>query len=95
MIKGTTIGAITDAEGKFILKNIPKGHHTLIASGVGFRKVEQHLDAFGSKPIELKIETEEENISMDEVVVSANRNERNKKEAPIIVSIINPKVFYF
>lgn len=93
MIKGTTIGAITDAEGKFILKNIPKGHHTLIASGVGFRKVEQHLDAFGSKPIELKIETEEENISMDEVVVSANRNERNKKEAPIIVSIINPKVF--
>lgn len=93
VIKGTTIGTISDGEGRFVLRNVPKGHHTLIASGVGFRKIEHHLDAFGGKPVEVKLETEEETISMDEVVVSATRNERNKKEAPIIVSIINPKVF--
>lgn len=92
-IKGTTIGAISNEEGIFQLQNLPLGEVTLVASGVGYRKIEQHITIEKQVKSEISLQTEEENIAMDEVVVSANRNERNKKEAPIIVSIISPKVF--
>lgn len=92
-IKGTTVGVVSDKEGNFRLNNVPKGCNTIVVSGVGYRKVEKHFDLAGKGIIRLNIETEAENIAMDEVVVSASRNERNKKEAPIIVGIINPRVF--
>lgn len=93
MVKGTTIGTTSDAEGHFNLKNIPAGNHVIVVSGVGYRKIEQPISITSGRHHEVTIETEEEAISMDEVVVSANRNERNKQEAPVIVGIISPKVF--
>lgn len=92
-LKGTTIGTTSDATGHFVLKNLPAGNHTLIITGVGFKKIEKLVTVGSGKQIELILETEEESISMDEVVVSASRNERTKQEAPVIVGIINPKVF--
>lgn len=92
-LKGTTIGTTTDATGHFSLKNLPAGNHTLVVTGVGFKKIEKPITIASGKQMELVVETEEESISMDEVIVSASRNERTKQEAPVIVGIINPKVF--
>lgn len=92
-LKGTTVGTMTDANGRYNLKGIPQGSHTLIVTGVGFKRVEKPVLITQGKSLELNLETEEESIAMNEVVISASRNERNRQEAPVIVSIINPKVF--
>jgi len=92
-IKGTTIGTMSDASGHFVLRDIPIGNQTIVVSGIGFKKVETPVSVQKGRQTELAIETEEEAISMDEVVVSANRNERTKQEAPVIVGVISPKVF--
>jgi outer membrane receptor for ferrienterochelin and colicins len=92
-LKGTTVGTMTDANGRYNLKGIPQGSHTLIITGVGFKRVEKPVLITQGKSLELNLETEEESIAMNEVVISASRNERNRQEAPVIVSIINPKVF--
>lgn len=39
-IKGTTMGAKTGAEGKYVINNVPTGDFTLVFSSVGYAKVE-------------------------------------------------------
>jgi outer membrane receptor for ferrienterochelin and colicins len=92
-IKGTTIGTATDATGHYYLRNLPVGEYTIAVSGVGYKTIEQQIKLFAGKTIEINFEIEEDQIQLDGVVISANRNETNRKEAPTIVNIISPKVF--
>ena len=92
-IKGTTIGTTTDATGHYYLKNLPVGEFTIIISGVGYKTSEQKVTIISGKSIEVNFEIEEDQIMLDDVVVSVNRNETNRKEAPTIVNIISPKIF--
>lgn len=93
MVKGTTIGTSSDANGKFALKNIPPREMTIVVSGVGFRSAEQRVDLKGGKTVSLSFEVEEDAVMLDNVVVSANRNETKRKEASNIVNVITPKLF--
>ena len=92
-IKGTTIGTVTDATGHYYLRNLPVGEYTIVVSGVGYKTIEQQIKLFAGKTIEINFEIEEAPIQLDDVVISANRNETNRKEASTIVNIISPKVF--
>jgi len=92
-IKGTTIGTATDATGHYYLKNLPVGTFKLVASAVGFKPIEQEVTLESNKSLEINFEIEEDQIMLESVVVSANRNETNRKEAPTIVNIISPKIF--
>lgn len=92
-IKGTTIGTATDATGHYFFKNLPVGKFTIVASGIGFKPKEQEIILVAGKTIEVNFEIEEDQILLESVVISANRNETNRKEAPTIVNIISPKVF--
>lgn len=92
-IKGTTIGTATDATGHYYLKNLPDGTFKIIASGVGFKPIEHEITLVSDKSLEINFEMEEDQIMLESVVVSANRNETNRKEAPTIVNIISPKIF--
>jgi len=91
-IKGTTIGTITDATGHYFLKNLPVGEFTVVASGLGFKSKAQEVSIIEGKSIEVNFEVEEDQIQLESVVVSANRNEVNRKEAPVIVNTISPKL---
>ncbi|NQU85807.1 MAG: TonB-dependent receptor [Mariniphaga sp.] len=92
-IKGTTIGTTTDATGHYFCKNLPIGKYTIIASGVGYKSASQEIIIEAGKTIEVNFEIEEDQIQLECVVVSANRNETNRKEAPTIVNVISPKIF--
>lgn len=93
LIKGTTIGTATDATGHYYLRNLPVGEFTIAVSGVGYKTTEQQITLAAGKTIEVNFEIEEDQIMLESVVVSANRNETNRKEAPTIVNIISPGVF--
>ena len=89
-IKGTTLGTVTDATGHFYLRNLPQGNYTLTASGLGYKSSSKNITLELGKSIELNFEIEEDKIQLETVVVTANRNEVNRKEAPAIVNIISP-----
>jgi len=38
LLQGTVLGTTTDADGKFILKNVPVGEYTVTFSMVGFQR---------------------------------------------------------
>ncbi len=92
-LKGTNIGTATDATGHFNLKNLPTGEHALVVSAVGYKTIEQKIKIQKSKTLELKFELEEDAIMLDNVVVSANRNETKRREASNIVNVLTSKLF--
>lgn len=93
LLKGTTIGTATDASGHYFIKNLPLGEYTLVASGVGYKTVEKKIKLLKGKTLEINFELEEDAIMLDNVVVSANRNETKRRETSNIVNVITGKLF--
>lgn len=58
-LKGTTIGAATDATGHFFLKNLPTGRFTLVASAVGYAPAEREVELRADRTIEVNFELHE------------------------------------
>lgn len=92
-LKGTTIGGMTDGSGHFFFKNLPEGKFTVVVRAVGYKTIEREVVLSRGKTQELNFELAPEQISLDEVVVSANRNETTRREAPSLVNVLDPKVF--
>lgn len=92
-VKGTTIGTATDAGGHYSLRNVPVGRQLLVASGIGFKTVEVPVDVSPGSSATVNFELEEDAVLLENVVVSANRNETKRREASNIVNVITPKLF--
>ena len=92
-VKGTTIGVSTDATGHFLLKNMPVGELTIVASFVGYESEEQTVTVVANKTVEVKFELAPQSFEMSEVVVTGSRNEINRKESATIVNVLPLKTF--
>lgn len=93
LLKGTTIGTATDETGHYYLKNLPVGKFSIVVSGIGYKSEEKEIILVAGKTLEVNFEIEEDPIQLESVVVSATRNEVNRKEASTIVNIISPRIF--
>ncbi len=91
-LKGTTIATASDNTGHYFIKNIPTGKYIVKASGLGFKVTEKEIQLSKNKSIEINFELDEDELMTDEVVVTANRNETNRKETPVIVNLITPEL---
>ncbi|MBN2571967.1 MAG: TonB-dependent receptor [Ignavibacteriales bacterium] len=93
VIKGTSVGTVSDNDGNFYLMNLPQGTYTIIVSSIGYKPIQKTIVI--NKSIEQKInfELEETSIEIGQVVVSANRNEMLRKEAPVVVNTITKNLF--
>ena len=92
-LKGTTFGVATDLSGHYHLKNLPEGEFILEARFVGYKPAQKVVNSQRGKTLEINFELEEDNVSLNEVVVSANRNETGRRMAPTLVSVLDAKVF--
>ena len=93
LIVETGQGMAADDTGHFTFKNIPAGEYTLRVQLVGFLTQEKKVTVSNEFGVNLHFEMEEDNVMMDEVVVSANRNEVSRKEAPVVVNVMSAKLF--
>lgn len=92
-IKGTTIGTTTDETGHFQLINVPEGTHVIKADYLGYKPQEIEITIKKGETKEVDFELQKDALGLDEVVVTGNRNETNRKESPVIVNTITPKEF--
>ena len=92
-IKGTTIGCAADGTGHFHLSNLPEGDHTLVVSAVGYRTVEMPIHAKPKHTLELNFTLIESTLIVDEIVVSATRNETNRRKTSTVVNVASTKLF--
>ena len=82
LLKGTNIGTATDETGHFFLKNLPEGKYTLRVQGVGYKSAEKEIVIVRGKTQEVNFEISEDAVMLDGAVVTANRNETDRREAP-------------
>lgn len=92
-VKGTSVSTITDASGHYFISALPPGTYTLVAHSTGFVPQEKVVELENGASIELNFEIDVDVILLKDVVISANKNETSRKEAPLVVGVISPKVF--
>ncbi|MFW6227262.1 MAG: TonB-dependent receptor [Bacteroidota bacterium] len=92
-IKGTTIGTATDGTGHYLLGNLPEGKHTIVANMIGYKAQEASVLVEPNTSFEINFDLETDNMNLEEVVISADRSEQKRTEAPVIVNTIPPKIF--
>lgn len=92
-IQGTNIASVTDKNGTFSLEVKAAENLALEIRLVGYKKVVKSLSFEGENSLEFNIVLEPDVLGLDEVVVSANRYETDKKESPVVVNVIGSKTF--
>ena len=79
---GTNYGAITNKEGRFIIRNIEPGIYTIQATGVGYEPfVEANISVTNTKPLEYEIELKQSTIQGQQIEVTTSYYERNIENA--------------
>lgn len=90
-IKGSSIGAITDDDGFFVLKNVELGTHEIVASFVGYKTIEKSVDV--SEAIENLNFNMVYDESLDEIVVTGTLKAVSRLESPVPVEVYSPAFF--
>ncbi len=86
-LEGTTLGAASDIDGKYELKNIPYGSYSLKITAIGYKPKNQKITI--DKPNNIvDIELEKSAIALDQVVVTGNMKEVFISESPVKIEII-------
>lgn len=89
----TAFGSVTDETGAFTLTNIPVGNYTLSVRAIGYQPDSWSISVRNGQTETFLQSLQEDNLNLNEVVVSATRYGVNRKEAPVIVNVVSTKIF--
>jgi outer membrane receptor protein involved in Fe transport len=85
MLVGTTLGAVTDQNGNYVIKNVPFGSHTLRALFVGYIQ-QVRLVVVGLDEIEENFNLIQTVLQQKEVIVEVNR--ARERETPVAFTTV-------
>jgi TonB-linked SusC/RagA family outer membrane protein len=85
-VQGTTLGALTNAEGQFTVNNVPNGQQTLVARRIGFSRTVMTLPA-GATTVDFRMGRDP--LQLDEVVVTGQATTVSTQNAANAVSIVS------
>ena len=93
IIEGTAIGTTTDETGHYRFINLPVGQLTIKVQALGYKSKSFEVETKAGETIELKIDLEPDAIGLEEVTITGDRNEKNRKESTVVVNTLTPKLF--
>lgn len=93
LIVGTDLGTTSDEGGHFTFTNLKAGKYLLRVSSVGYITQEKEVEVSDNATSLVHFQMDTDNFITDEVVVSANRNEVSRKDAPVVVNVMSQKLF--
>jgi len=93
IVKGTNIGAMADKTGHYKISGLTEGKYIIRASYTGYKQQEIEIFATSGKTVEVNFDLSEDNLQLEAVVVSANRDEISRKEAAVVVNVLSSKTF--
>jgi len=91
ILKGTTIGAFTNKEGKFEIENIQPGEYELVLSAIGFEKQTLSISLGEGQVLELEINMDEDVQEMEEIVVQEETDAQVLRRSARAVEVIETK----
>lgn len=90
-VKGTSQGTTTDENGYYSFE-VTVGAVTLVVKSQGYRTVQKEITLLESETKTIDIALIEDILGLEEVVVSATRNRVERKNTPVVVSSIKPRL---
>jgi len=91
---GSTYGTLSDSNGRFTLKDLQPGKHTVRVSYIGYKTTQKSFELTSSKKEikEIEFALEEAAFDMQAIVVTASRREMMLKNTPQLTEVISGKV---
>jgi len=89
MLRGTTYGAASDAEGNYRITNVPAGTYMLRATYLGFQQYEQEIQVQAGQTLTVSIELRETTFMSDELVVTGSRRPEKLLESPTTIERVS------
>lgn len=93
MIKGTNIGITTDETGHYQLINLTPGTYTIRVTYIGYKPKEIVVSIHSGETKEVHFELETDFLGLEEVVITGDRSETNRRESSSIVNTVSSKMF--
>jgi len=92
-IEGTVLGTTTNADGHFVIRNLPAQKYNLICSMIGFkRKVVEEVFVKENEDVSVEIYLEPLPVQTQPVVVTASKREQSISEIPVALSVVDEKL---
>lgn len=88
-VLNTNTGTFTDANGNFIIKDLPPGDYIVQISAIGYAGIEKEFSAKSNKNIVITLS--EAAGQLEEVIVTAQKKEEKLQQVPFSVSALNAK----
>ena len=92
-LEGSKLGTNTDDNGKFMISGIPAGTYTIKATFLGYLSVSEELTVKDGQTLEHNFSLREDALNLEGVVVSGTRYEQDRINNPVVVSLIDDKLF--
>ena len=92
-VKGTTLGCAANGTGHYSIHNLPLGEVVFVVSAIGYETMELTYIARERISDEINFSLQESTTVVDEVVVSATRNETNRRQTATVVNVASSKLF--
>lgn len=93
LILETGEGTNSNEEGQFEFRNLKSGKYTLRVSAMGYITQTKEITVSREFTSVVHFKMEAEALVINEVVVSANRNEVRRQDAPVVVNVISQQMF--
>lgn len=72
-LKNTTLGAITDEDGTYLIRKVPVGDYTLVVSAVGLYPKEKQISVTGKATVIVDFSLNENQSQLADVQISTNK----------------------
>jgi len=92
-LEGTQLGANTNDQGDYVIQNIPAGTYTLKVKSVGYLTISEEITLREGQSLNKNFSLQEDVLNLESVVVSGTRYEQDRQNAPVVIGIINNKLF--
>lgn len=92
-IVGRQGGTVTNDAGQFELRKLSAGEYTIRVQALGYKTQEKTVTVSSEFTAVVHFIMDMDAVMTDEVVVSANRNEVSRKNAPVVVNVMSTKLF--
>ena len=88
-IPGTGLGALTRADGRFLILNVPVGTHSITAERIGLRSSTLQVTVVNGQSVTIEFQLEAEALGLDELVVTGTAGAARRREVGTAVAQVN------
>lgn len=88
-VPGTSVGTLTDQNGRFLLVNVPAGAQVVRATLIGYAEADRQIDVVAGQTAQVNIRLESSAIALQEVIVTGVSGATIQAKVPFDVSRVD------